>query len=119
VRTALRSVLASRTELEAFEERRQAQRSGCAAVKDLQDRCEAELSGVLRSVILRPRQNVPALEAELFDGTGSVSIVWLGRRRIAGVEPGRRMRLLGRVSMSDGRAVVYNPRYELVPREGE
>lgn len=119
VRTALRSVLASRAEIEASEERRQAQRSGCAAVKDLQDRCEAELFGVLRSVTLRPQQNVPALEAELFDGTGTVSVVWLGQRRIAGVEPGRRLRLQGRVSMQGGRPLIYNPRYELAPREGE
>jgi hypothetical protein len=119
VRTAVRSVLASRAELEASEERRSTERSGCCAVRELKDRRRAELFGVLRSVTLRPRNNVPALEAELFDGTGSVQVVWLGQRRIAGVEPGRRVRLEGLVSVRDGRPVIYNPRYSLVPKTGE
>ena len=119
VRTAGRSALASRAELEASEERKHTERSGCCAVRDVQDRRRAELYGVLRSVTLRPRSKVPALEAELYDGTGSVQVVWLGQRQIAGIEPGRRIRLEGLVSIRDGRAVIYNPRYELAPSAGE
>lgn len=119
VRTAVRSLLASRAELEALEERQRTESSGCSAVRDLQDRRRAELFGVLRSVTLRPRNNVPALEAELYDGTGSAQVVWLGQRRIAGIEPGRRVRLEGLVSFRDGRPVIYNPRYELASMTGE
>lgn len=119
VRTAVRSAFASRADLEAAEERRQTERSGCCAVRDLADRSRVELFGVIRSVTLRPRSNTPALEAELYDGTGSVQVVWLGQRQIAGIEPGRRIRLEGLVSMRGGRAVVYNPRYELAPTSGE
>jgi len=119
VRTRLSSVLASRAELEALEERQQVARSGCAAVAQLKDRTRAELYGVLRSVTLRPRLGVPALEAELYDGTGTVRLVWLGQRRIAGIEPGRRVRLTGFVSMRDGHPVMYNPKYELTPKQGE
>lgn len=121
VRTRLRSVFASRAELEASEERRYVeQQSGCVAVAELTARRRAELSGVLRSVTLRPRGGVPALEAELYDGTGAVRLVWLGQRRIVGIEPGRRIRLVGFVSTSeDGHPLVYNPRYELAPRQGE
>ena len=85
-------------------------------MRELRDRRRAEVFGVLRSVILRPRQNVPALEAELYDGTGSVRLVWLGQRTIAGIEPGRRARLTGFVSHCDGRPTMYNPRSELAPR---
>ena len=46
------------------------------------------LSGTLRTVTLRPRGGVPALEAELDDGTGVIIVVWLGRRRIAGIGAG-------------------------------
>ena len=67
---------------------------------------------------VRPRAGVPALVAELYDGTGSLSVVWLGRRQIAGVEPGRRMRVEGMVTESDGRPVLFNPRYELVATGG-
>lgn len=71
------------------------------------------MAGTLRTVTLRPRGGNPALEAELYDGTGVVNLVWLGRRRIAGIEPGRKLRAEGLVSVQDGRKVIFNPRYEL------
>jgi hypothetical protein len=116
----LAQVLASRAEIEAGEEREQAARSiGCTPVADLRDRARATVSGVLRSVTLRPREGVPALEAELYDGSGSLDLVWLGRREIHGVEPGRRLRAEGLICEVDGRRTVFNPRYELAPRPGE
>ena len=71
--------------------------------------------GTLRTVTLRPRGGVPALEAELFDGTDVVTIVWLGRRRIAGITPGRSIQVQGRIGRHDGMRTIYNPRYELIP----
>lgn len=116
----LHQVLASRAEIEADEEREQASRAvGCTPVADLRDRSRVTVSGVLRSVTLRPREGVPALEAELYDGSGSLDLVWLGRREIHGVEPGRRLRAEGLVCDVDGRRTVFNPRYELTPRPGE
>lgn len=114
--SGLRALFASRAEWEASEERAQAARQGCAAVAQLRSRSRAEVFGVVRSVTLRPRHGVPALEAEVFDGTGSIRVVWLGQRRIAGVEPGRRMRLIGFVSDHEGRLTMFNPRYALAPR---
>lgn len=119
LRTVLKQLVASQAELEAGEERQETERRGCTAVADLADRKRANVSGVLRSVTLRPRETVPALEAELYDGSGSLDVVWLGRRRIAGVEPGRRARLEGLVCIQGGRRTMYNPRYELSPRPGE
>ena len=53
------------------------------------------------------------LEAELFDGSEGITLVWLGRRRIPGIEPGRTVRASGRIAVRDGRKVLYNPYYEL------
>jgi hypothetical protein len=64
-------------------------------------------------VTLRPRGGVPALEAELYDGSGVITLVWLGRRRIAGIEPGRCLRVEGRVGLHAGQRIMFNPRYEL------
>ena len=74
---------------------------------------------MLRSVTLRPREGVPALAAELYDGSGTLDLVWMGRREIAGVEPGRRLRAEGLVCVVDGRRTLFNPCYELRPRPGE
>ncbi len=119
LKAGLRTVLASRAEIEASDERKHAEGTGCTAVAQVRDRSRVDLFGVLRSVTLRPRLGVPALEAELFDGTGSVRLVWLGRRTIAGIEPGRRLRASGLLSRVDGRPLIFNPRYELAPKQGE
>jgi len=78
------------------------------------DRVRVRLEGHLRTVTLRPRGGVPALEAELSDGTGSVSVVWLGRRQIAGITAGRQMAVEGRIGLNEKTRVLYNPRYELL-----
>ena len=119
LRGALRALLASRAEVEADEERRETERRGCTAVAELSTRQRAEVSGVVRSVTLRPRQTVQALEAELYDGSGTLTVVWLGRRQIRGIEPGRRARVEGLVCLQNGRPTMFNPRYELSPRPGE
>ncbi|MBO9555796.1 OB-fold nucleic acid binding domain-containing protein [Cellulomonas sp.] len=116
----LRKVVASQAEIEADEERADAVRAvGCTPVDQLTNRSRASVSGVIRSVTLRPREGVPALEAELYDGSGTLDLVWLGRREIAGVAPGRRAKIEGLVCLVDGRRTVFNPKYELRPRPGE
>ncbi len=84
------------------------------SIADAPDRELVTLRGTVRSVTVRPRGGVPALEAELYDGSAVLLVVWLGRRRIAGIDPGRSMQVRGRIGVHDGVRVVYNPRYELM-----
>jgi hypothetical protein len=88
---------------------------GCVAINDAPDREVVKLRGSLKTVTLRPRAGVPALEAELNDGSGTINLVWLGRRRIAGIDPGRALEVQGRIGAHDGARVMFNPRYELIP----
>jgi hypothetical protein len=67
---------------------------------------------------IRPRSTVPALEIDLYDGSGSLTVVWLGRRRIPGIDPGRSMTVRGRLTCNTDRPTIYNPRYELKPTIG-
>lgn len=87
---------------------------GCRAIADAPDREMVRLRGTLRTVTLRPRGGVPALEADLYDGSEALTVVWLGRRRIAGVDPGRSIEVIGRIGRYDGVRIIYNPRYELL-----
>lgn len=89
--------------------------SGCDSIGEAPDRERVRLRGTLRTVTLRPRGGVPALEAELFDGSGVITVIWLGRRRIAGISPGRSIQVEGRIGVTEGTRVLYNPRYELIP----
>jgi hypothetical protein len=104
---------ASQAGEDARELRSTSQASGCRPIEDVRDRARVEIEGVLRTVTLRPRGGVPALEAVLYDGTGSLTLIWLGRRRIAGIEPGRALRVEGRVGVHEDGCVMFNPRYDL------
>ena len=46
-------------------------------------------------------------------------VVWLGRRRIPGVDAGTELRLEGMVTIRDGLPTIFNPRYEILSRQEE
>ena len=49
------------------------------------------------------------------DGTGELTALFYGRRHIAGIQPGCRIRLHGMVGTGDdGRPAMINPGYELL-----
>ncbi len=91
------------------------QDDNCTSIASAPDREMVRLRGTLRTVTLRPRGGVPALEAELYDGTDVLTVIWLGRRRIAGIAPGCSIQVEGRIGVHDHTRVIYNPRYELRP----
>ena len=104
---------ANSSDQHARELRRTVRESGLDSISEAPDRTVVRLSGSLRTVTLRPRGGVPALEAELFDGSDALTLVWLGRRQITGIDPGRQLEVEGRIGVQDGVRVMYNPRYEL------
>ncbi|HSF27210.1 MAG TPA: OB-fold nucleic acid binding domain-containing protein [Actinomycetes bacterium] len=115
LRRVLSRWVSSTQELEAEELHEDSLERGCTAVEALVPRGRVRVSGTLRSVTLRPRAGVPALVADLYDGTGILTVVWLGRRRIPGIVPGRMLVASGRVLVEDGAPTIYNPRYQLLP----
>jgi hypothetical protein len=114
-RRAITRLVAPQQQVHAEREQEHAARLGGTPVTEISTRQRATVCGTLRSVTLRPRAGVPALEAELYDGSGTLAVVWLGRRQIAGIVPGRRLRVQGMVTQDRGMRVIFNPRYEIVP----
>jgi hypothetical protein len=116
-RTGLRRffdrLIASEQELEAEELQRDVANSGAMPAGDCRRGQVVSVSGRLRTVAYTPRTNLPTLEADLYDGSDVVTLVFLGRRSIAGIEPGRQLTARGRIAIRDGRKVIYNPYYEL------
>jgi amino acid transporter len=84
-----------------------------------QDRDVTLVVGTIRAVTSGPRGISPSFSAELWDGSGSLTLVWLGRRNIPGIEPGRGLVARGRVATVRGSRAIYNPDYELKPPGGE
>lgn len=105
----------SSAQLEAAELSESAQRAGADPLSEVTDRARIEAVGVLRQLSIPPRGQLPGLSGELYDGTGSLTLIWLGRREIPGLACGVRVRVRGRVTMRRGRPVVYNPMYEILP----
>jgi hypothetical protein len=113
VQRLVRRLTASEQQLEAEQLQDDVARSGCVLARECQRGQLVSLTGRLRTVVYTPRTNLPTLEAELYDGSDTVTLVWLGRRRIVGIEPGQRLTVRGRVAIRDGEKVIYNPYYQI------
>ena len=72
------------------------------------------VAGRVHSVRIRPRAEVATLECVLRDDTGSTTLVFLGRKQIAGIEPGAVLQATGRVGSNLGRFEIINPEYQLL-----
>jgi RecG-like helicase len=105
-------------QLEAAELQEDTERHGATRMSELKDRQVATVTGTVRAVTLRPRINVPALVVDLYDGSRTINLIWLGRRTIGGIEPGTYLRATGRVTYVRGMATIFNPAYEIVPTRG-
>ena len=88
---------------------------GCVPISQTKHREVVDVTGTLRTVTLRPRGPSLTMEADLWDGTGNITLVWLGRRDIPGIEPGRRILVHGRLATIKGEPTIFNPQYELRP----
>jgi RecG-like helicase len=105
----------SRTAAEASELQDEMRAVGVEPIRECHHGARVSVAGTVRVVTLRPKQLTPALEIELYDGSGYLTVIWLGRRRITGITTGRRMIISGRLTCSPAARVIYNPSYELLP----
>ncbi len=88
--------------------------TGAQRAIDCQRGQEVTMVGTLRSVEMNAKGCAGGVRAELFDGTDAVMLVWLGQRRIPGIESGRTLRVHGRLgTLENGAKAVYNPHYEI------
>ena len=115
IRRLISRLAADTDELDAEDLQAAIPAEGATPIADCRDREAVCILGTLRTVTFRPRAGVPALQAELWDGTGTVAVVWLGRRSIPGIDPGRAVKVRGRITALGGQRVIYNPIYELRP----
>jgi hypothetical protein len=98
-----------REQLTAFCEQRD-----LASMDGLGARLPVRVGGEVRSVTIVPRAGAPALEVSVTDGRGSVVGIFLGRRKIAGLSPGRKVMFEGVTARDGNRYVIFNPIYELL-----
>ena len=79
----------------------------------------AVIEGLVRSVQVLPMANSQVLECEVYDGTGGIKVLFHGRTAIRGIDPGRPIRVSGRIGSRAGVLSMANPCYDLLPRAEE
>jgi hypothetical protein len=87
---------------------------GVPALDAVTPRTPVRVAGEVRSIRIVPRAGADALEATITDGHSALTAVFLGRRKILGFTPGRRVLLEGVVTEDGTARVMYNPLYSLV-----
>jgi hypothetical protein len=88
--------------------------TGAQRAIDCQRGQEVTMVGTLRSVETNGKGCAGGVRAEFFDGSDTVTLVWLGQRRIPGIDSGCKLRVRGRLGKLDnGGKAIYNPHYEI------
>ncbi len=109
----------SQDEIEAGELTSESRSHGADPIGSCARGQRASVHGTIRSVTVRPLATAPSLEAEVYDGSGHITLVWIGHRRLSGVDTGRPITAQGRVTCPQGRPTIFNPTYRLHPSPTE
>jgi hypothetical protein len=83
-------------------------------IENIEWRKRAHVQGRVTALSTAPSGSAPTLQVEVWDETGGVTLNFLGRREIAGLEVGMEIRAEGMVGEVEGTLVILNPSYELL-----
>jgi hypothetical protein len=75
------------------------------------------IEGRVQTVRVQPVAGTYAFECVIADHTGVMSIIFPGRKQVAGIEVGTRLRAEGLAGEHSGRLTIYNPVYTLLVGE--
>lgn len=114
-----RRLVASRSELEARDEREQVAGLDLSPIAEAVPRDRVRVGGTVVALTYPPKDAHPELSCRIHDGTGAISLVFVGRRDVPGISAGRRIIAEGVVAERNGQCVIYSPSYELLPGMGE
>jgi hypothetical protein len=92
--------------------------AGAVPISNVRARQPARVAGRIKTVRVQPRAGVSSLECTIADGTGQLLLVFQGRRRVAGIEPGARVVVEGMVAARGRNLVMVNPLYWIMSTAG-
>ena len=87
---------------------------GSVDIADAPLRVPVRLGGEVQGLQVVPRAGSPSLEVTIADGTGRAVAVFTGRKKLPGVDPGRRVVIEGVGRHERGRMLLINPAYTLL-----
>jgi RecG-like helicase len=77
-------------------------------------RRRAHVRGHVTAIRTAPSGGAPRVEVEIWDTTGGITLHFLGRREIAGLDVGSTICAEGMVGETQGSLTILNPSYEIV-----
>lgn len=77
-------------------------------------RHRAHVKGSVTNIRNAPSNSFPHVDIEIWDETGGITLQFIGRREITGVEVGSTICAEGMVGETDGNLVILNPSYEII-----
>ena len=83
-------------------------------IANLDSRQRSTVAGRVRAIRVQPWGGNPALECSLADETGSITVVFFGRREIGGVRLGTIMSVTGVAGEHHGMRAILNPEYTII-----
>jgi RecG-like helicase len=87
---------------------------GSVRIAQARGRERVKLAGVVNRITVFPTEGNESLEALVSDGTGEVTVVFMGRRSIPGLSLGTKLTVEGVLGEKRGRPRLVNPRFELL-----
>ena len=78
-------------------------------------RTKIKVCGEVKRMTMKPRSGIPSMEIVINDGTGQVTVIFSGRRHIAGIEHGGCLAVEGVAYQERNNIVFLNPAYTLLP----
>ncbi|MEO7371915.1 MAG: amino acid permease [Ilumatobacteraceae bacterium] len=88
--------------------------AGRTRISDLASRQRSTVAGRVKAFRVQPWGGNPALECTLADETGSITVVFFGRREIGGVRLGTIMSITGVAGEHHGMRAILNPEYAII-----
>ena len=82
---------------------------------ELEARDRTKVCGEVKRMTIKPRSGIPSTEIVINDGTGDATVVFSGRRHVAGIEHGHCIVIEGVAFADANRLVFLNPKYSLLP----
>jgi amino acid transporter len=92
----------------------EARADGTVPIGSVAWRQHVRVSGRVRALRVQPLSGTATLECVIEDETGVMSLVFLGRSKIAGIEIGTYLRAEGVAGNHRGRLAILNPIYQLL-----
>jgi hypothetical protein len=84
------------------------------AIAEVRWRDRITVAGRVRAMRVAPQHDSPTLELVIEDDTASMSVVFLGRRAIAGIDVGTHIEVSGTVGLHKARLAIVNPMYKIL-----